>query len=110
MRKTQTPRIGEEEEDAIGKQPQWGLICDSVNKCKPRVAPRHKFITLKASKTQHIQYNSFVRLIRVNHHCIAPVILQQANSLFSDTKCFILAFVLLIINNSLYFCGLCIFG
>ncbi len=32
-----TPRIGEEEEEAIGKQSQWGLISNSVNKCKPRV-------------------------------------------------------------------------
>lgn len=33
-----TLRIGEEEEEAIGKQSQWGLKSKSVNKCKPRVA------------------------------------------------------------------------
>lgn len=80
--KTQTPRIGEEEEEAIGKQPQWGLISNSVNKCKPRVALWHKYITLKASQTQHLKYNSFVRLICVNHCCIAHVILEQGSSIF----------------------------
>lgn len=33
-----TPRIGEEEEETIGKQPQWGLIPNSINKYKPRVS------------------------------------------------------------------------
>lgn len=43
--KKHPPRIGREEEEAIGKQSQWGLISNSVNKCKPRVALQHKYIT-----------------------------------------------------------------
>lgn len=34
-----TLRIGEEEEEAIGKQSQWGLISNFVNKSEPRVRP-----------------------------------------------------------------------
>lgn len=34
---THTPRIGLEEEEAIGKLSQWGRIPSPVNKCEPRV-------------------------------------------------------------------------
>lgn len=54
-----TLRIGEVEEEAIGKQSQWGLISNSVNKCKlvntcHAVAPIHNK-SLKSPTVQCIQ-------------------------------------------------------
>lgn len=59
---THTPRIGLEEEEAIGKLSQWGLIPNPVNKCEPRVTleNKHNNKSPKASIKQYLRYNSLV--------------------------------------------------